>query len=258
MSELETHTVERGTDSRGAAGVELPAHKWTMLIDLDKCTGCNACVVACHVENNVPIRSEREVVRGHGQHWIRIERYWEGEGDAQRATFLPMLCQQCSNAPCEPVCPVYASVHSERENLNLQVYNRCVGTRFCGNNCPYRARQFNWFAPQFDGPITEMLNPDVTVRSAGVMEKCTFCVQRIRRAEEDALVEGRPLRDGDMVPACAQTCPTSAIVFGDRSDPESQVAQRLGGQREFQVLEHLGTAPNVYYLKAGGSDGGAG
>src|SRR4030067_2454330 len=142
MSELETRLLDRGPSAAAAPKTELPSHKWTMLIDLDKCTGRNSCVVACHVGNNVPIRSEREVIRGHGQHWIRIERYWEGEGEAQRATFLPMLCQQCSNAPCEPVCPVYASVHRESDNLNLQVYNRCVGTRFCGNNCPYRPRQF--------------------------------------------------------------------------------------------------------------------
>ena len=234
--------------------MEQPVRKWTMVIDIDKCTGCAACVVACHAENNVPIVTEREVARGRGQHWIRIERYWVGEYPHLEARFLPLLCQHCDNAPCEPVCPVYASVHSEREGLNLQVYNRCVGTRYCANNCPYKVRFFNWYDPVFPEPQEQQLNPDVTVRSAGVMEKCTFCVQRIRRAEERALALGQPLRDGDVVPACVQTCPTSALVFGDLYDPESQVAHLLEPNlRKFRLLEHLGTSPSVYYLKGGAS-----
>jgi Fe-S-cluster-containing dehydrogenase component len=234
--------------------MEQPERKWTMVIDIDKCTGCAACVIACHAENNVPIVSEREVVRDRGQHWIRIERYWVGEYPDIKARFLPILCQHCDNAPCEPVCPAFATVHSERENLNLQIYNRCIGTRYCGNNCPYKVRFFNYFDPVFAEPLDQQLNPDVTVRSAGVMEKCSFCVQRIRRAEEKALVEGRSLQDGEVVPACVQTCPTGALVFGDLYDPESQVALLAGhNARKYRLLEHLGTEPSVYYLKGGTS-----
>ena len=234
--------------------MEHPERKWTLVIDQDKCTGCAACVVACHAENNVPIVTEEEVARGRGQHWIRIERYWEGEYPNIKARFLPMLCQHCGAAPCEPVCPAYAAVHSPRENLNVQVYNRCIGTRYCANNCPYEARFFNWFDPAFEEPQQQQLNPDVTVRSAGVMEKCTFCVQRIRRVEQEALARGRPLHDGEVVPACVQTCPTSALVFGDLYDHESQVARLLDqNSRKYQVMEHLGTHPSVYYLKGGDS-----
>lgn len=225
-----------------------------MVVDLDKCTGCNACVVACHAENNVPIVTENEVVRGRAMHWIRIERYWEGEYPEIKARFIPLLCQQCFRAPCEPVCPVYASVHSERENLNLQVYNRCVGTRYCQNNDPYKVRFFNFFTPVFDEPLNQQLNPDVTARSAGVMEKCTFCVQRIRRAEEQALLEDRPLGDGEVSPACVQTCPTGALLFGDLNDTHSRVSEVLSiNQRKFRLLEHLGTEPSVFYLGRGES-----
>ena len=228
--------------------------KWTMVVDLDRCSGCNACVVACHAENNVPIVTAREVTHGRAMHWIHVERYWEGEYPNLRARFIPLLCQQCGRAPCEPVCPVYATLHSERENLNLQIYNRCVGTRYCQNNDPYKVRFFNFFDPVFDAPLDQQLNPDVTVRSAGIMEKCTFCVQRIRRAEETALVENRPLQDGEVVPACVQTCPTSALTFGDLNDANSQVAKLLENNlRKFRLLEHLGTEPSVYYLKGGDS-----
>ena len=186
--------------------MDIPTHKWTMVIDLDKCTGCSSCVVGCHAENNVPMVSEQEVVRGRGQHWMRIERYWEGTYPNIQARFLPVLCQQCDRAPCEPVCPVYATLHSDRENVNLQVYNRCVGTRYCQNNDPYKARFFNFFAPVFDEPLNQQLNPDVTVRSVGIMEKCTFCIQRIRRAEEQA--ELRPFgiarADGATAPIDSQ------------------------------------------------------
>ena len=226
-------------------------HKWTMIVDLDKCTGCQACVVACHAENNVPIASETEVVRGRGLHWIRIERYWEGEFPNVKAKFLPVFCQQCGNAPCEPVCPTYASYHSEQENLNIQVYNRCVGTRYCGNNCPYKVRYFNYRATEFDASLEQQLNPDVTVRSAGVMEKCTFCIQRIRRAAETANAEGRPIADGEVQPACVQACPSDALIFGDKYDPESRVARMVPHNRQFKLLEHLGTEPAVYYLKGG-------
>jgi Fe-S-cluster-containing dehydrogenase component len=231
---------------------QLPDRRWTMVVDLDKCTGCGACVVACHAENNVPTVTPAETVRGRAMHWIRVERYWGGAYPAVQAHFLPVMCQQCTNAPCEPVCPVYATLHSPRENLNLQVYNRCVGTRYCQNNDPYKVRFFNFFTPQFPGLETQQLNPDVTVRSAGVMEKCTFCVQRIRRAEERALVEGRALADGEVVPACVQTCPPGALVFGDLNDKASHVADLLGSTgRHFRLLEDLGTDPHVYYLKPG-------
>jgi len=229
-------------------------HKWTMIVDLDKCTGCQACVVACHAENNVPIASETEVVRGRGLHWIRIERYWEGEFPDIKAKFLPVFCQQCGEAPCEPVCPTYASYHSREENLNVQVYNRCVGTRYCGNNCPYKVRYFNYYAPEFDEPLNQQLNPDVTVRGAGVMEKCTFCIQRIRRVAETANAEGRPIEDGEVQPACVQACPADVFTFGDAYDPDSRVAQMIPQERQFKLLEHLGTEPAVYYLKGGETD----
>jgi Fe-S-cluster-containing dehydrogenase component len=234
--------------------VQLPTRKWTMVVDLDKCTGCSACVVACHAENNVPTVTQEETVRSRAMHWIHIERYWEGTYPNVRARFLPLMCQQCGKAPCEPVCPVYATLHDERENLNIQVYNRCVGTRYCQNNDPYKVRFFNFFDPMFDEPLDQQLNPDVTVRSAGVMEKCTFCVQRIRRAEERALMENRPLADQEALPACVQTCPTGALVFGDINDPRSTVAMLLAdNRRKFRLLEHLGTEPAVYYLKGGDS-----
>lgn len=226
-------------------------HDWTMVIDLDRCTGCQACVVACHAENNVPSVGEEEVTRGRAMHWIRIERYWEGEYPNVRARFLPVMCQQCERAPCEPVCPVFATYHNEQEHLNIQVYNRCIGTRYCANNCPYIARVFNWFNPYFPEPLNEQLNPDVTARSRGIMEKCTFCVQRIRRVEENAASEGRPIRDGEVQPACVQTCPTQALVFGDLNDPESRVAELARNRRGFRLLEELGTEPAVVYLKGG-------
>ena len=231
----------------------LPVHKWTMMIDMDKCTGCGACIVACHAENNVPIHTEQQVIKGRAMHWMRIERYWFGIYPDIKAYFLPLHCQQCGRAPCESVCPVYATNHSNNENLNLQIYNRCVGTRYCQNNDPYKVRFFNFFDPPFEPVQTNQLNPDVTVRSAGVMEKCTFCVQRIRRAEEDALAKGTQLKDGDVTPACVQTCPPSALVFGDISDPNSQIAKLLKReeQRSFRLLDNLGTEPSVYFLKGG-------
>jgi Fe-S-cluster-containing dehydrogenase component len=226
-------------------------HQWTMVIDIDKCTGCSACVVACHAENNVPIQPETEVARGRAMHWIHLERYWEGSFPKVKAYFFPLLCQQCKRAPCEPVCPVYATNHSNFENLNLQVYNRCVGTRYCQNNDPYKVRFFNFFDPPIEESLTNQLNPDVTVRSAGVMEKCTFCVQRIRRAEEDALARGLALKEEDVIPACVQTCPPSALIFGDLNDPESSVSRLIEEekQRSFRLLENLGTEPSIVYLK---------
>jgi Fe-S-cluster-containing dehydrogenase component len=227
---------------------EQRAYRWGMVIDLDRCTGCEACVVACHAENNIRISGEDEAARGRAINWIRIERYWEGEYPNVTAKFMPVLCQHCGNAPCEPVCPVYASYHTP-DGLNAQVYNRCIGVRYCGNNCPYIARQFNWFDPHWDAPLDEQLNPDVSVRQNGIMEKCTFCVQRIRKAKEQAESEGRRVRDGEVMPACVQSCPTSALVFGDRNDPTSQVATLARNDRGFHLLDSLGTDPAITYLK---------
>ena len=226
---------------------ELP-YKWEMVVDLDRCSGCEACVVACHAENNIRISGEEEAAEGRAINWIRIERYWEGDYPDVKAKFLPVMCQHCDDAPCEPVCPVYASYHTP-EGLNAQVYNRCIGVRYCGNNCPYVARQFNWFAPSWDEPLTEQLNPDVSVRSGGVMEKCTFCVQRIRSGKEAAHKEGRRVRDGEITPACVQSCPTSALTFGDRNDPDSRVSHLKKSRRGFHLMESLGTHPAVTYLR---------
>jgi len=230
--------------------------KWGLVIDLDRCTGCNACVAACALENNVPFVGEDEVAYGRAMYWIRTQRYWEGDYPEVTPTFQPVMCQQCGNAPCEPVCPVYASVHSEEEQINLAVYNRCVGTRYCANNCPYFARVFNWFDYELPEPMRSYLNPDVTVRRRGVMEKCTFCVQRIVRGRQKARAEGRELRDGEIQPACVQACPTEALVFGDLSDPESRASRLARSERRYQLLEDLGTLPRVTYLKGEGNHGG--
>jgi len=229
--------------------------RWAMAIDLDKCTGCSACVTACQSENNVPWVGEEQVVMGRDMHWIRMERYYEtvdaSHPGAVDIRFLPMICQHCGNAPCEPVCPVYAAYHTP-EGLNAQVYNRCVGTRYCANNCPYKVRVFNWFGfSDVPEPMNWGYNPDVTVRSNGVMEKCSFCVHRIREAQNRARIEGRrPLRDGEVIPACQQSCPAEAIVFGNIRDPHSRVAQVSQGQRSYRVLDALiNTQPAVTYLK---------
>jgi len=230
--------------------------KWGIVIDLDRCTGCQACVTACAMENNIPTAGEDEVGYGRGLHWIRIQRYWHGEYPEITPDFTPVMCQQCGHAPCEAVCPVFASLHSEAEQINLQVYNRCIGTRYCANNCPYFSRVFNWFDYQIPSPMNSYLNPDVTVRSRGVMEKCTFCIQRINRAENQAATEGRSLRDGEVIPACAQACPSDAIIFGDLSDPHSMVSQFARQKRGYQWLAELGTESKVVYLKRGGEYGG--
>ena len=224
--------------------------RWAMVIDLDRCTGCQACVVACNAENNIPVVTEKEAAYGRWLNWIHIGRYWEGEYPNVKAKFRPVLCQHCTEAPCEPVCPVYATYHTE-EGLNAQIYNRCIGTRFCGSACPYKVRTFNWFDPVFPEPLPEQLNPDVTVRTRGIMEKCTFCVQRIRRVEEQARAEQRPVADGEVQPACAQTCPPEAIIFGDLNDPASRVSQLARSGRAFRLLEELGTDPAVIYLTGG-------
>ncbi len=224
--------------------------RWGLIIDQDRCTGCQACVVACHAENNVPAVGEEEAAYHRALHWIRIERYWDGEYPNVKARFRPVLCQQCTEAPCEAVCPVYATYHSD-EGLNGQIYNRCIGTRFCGSACPYKVRVYNWFDPEFPEPLDQQLNPDVTVRSRGIMEKCTFCVQRIRRVQEDAQAEGREVADGEIMPACAQSCPTNAFTFGDLNDPSSQASQLATSRRAYRLLDDLGTGPAVIYLQGG-------
>ncbi|MGH7530215.1 MAG: molybdopterin-dependent oxidoreductase [Gemmatimonadales bacterium] len=231
--------------------------RWGMAIDLSKCTGCSACVTACYAENNIATAGEELVSRGREMSWLRIERYWltEDDGTPQGAVSSPMLCQHCGNAPCEPVCPVYAAYHTP-DGLNGQVYNRCVGTRYCANNCPYKVRYFNWFNFAEAGgawdawpePLPMLLNPDVTVREKGVMEKCTFCVQRIRGAQNQARLADRTVRDGEIVPACAQTCPSEAIAFGDLNDRNSQVFRLAGDPRGYHVLAGLNTKPAITYL----------
>jgi molybdopterin-containing oxidoreductase family iron-sulfur binding subunit len=219
-----------------------------MAVDLDRCTGCSACVIACQAENNVPTVGEEAAGKGRIMHWIRIERYYEGEFPNVRVRFQPVLCQQCDNAPCEPVCPTYASYHTS-EGLNGQVYNRCIGTRYCANACPYTVRTFNFFNPVWHKPLHLQLNPDVSIRQVGVMEKCTFCVQRIKASEIQAEAEGRELREGEPTPACVQSCAPTALVFGDLNDPESEVSRLARSRRGTKLLNELGTQPKITYLQ---------
>ncbi len=226
---------------------DYPGAAWAMAIDLNSCIGCQACVVACQAENNVPIVGKDQVLDRRIMHWLRIDRYYSGSADAPDVAFEPMPCMHCENAPCEVVCPVHATVH-DHEGLNLMVYNRCVGTRFCSNNCPYKVRRFNFFgySDRTDRP-PESWNPEVSVRGRGVMEKCTYCIQRIRAAEIDADRDNRKLRDGDVVTACQQSCPTQAIVFGDRNDRASAVAKRKASPLDYTLLDELNTRPRTSY-----------
>jgi molybdopterin-containing oxidoreductase family iron-sulfur binding subunit len=256
--------------------------RWAMTIDLARCTGCSACVTACYAENNIPTvgapwqgrslrpfhsgdgsgwdtRPGANILKGREMQWMRIERYYEGGEDGSSdfdVRFVPMLCQHCGNAPCEPVCPVYATYHSP-DGLNVQVYNRCVGTRYCSNGCPYKVRYFNWHGYgepgrrqyAFPEPLNWQLNPDVTVRGKGVMEKCTFCVQRIREAEHRAKLENRELAADEFTTACAQACPSRAITFGDAADENWSVARLAEDRRAYHVFQELNTYTAVVYLK---------
>jgi molybdopterin-containing oxidoreductase family iron-sulfur binding subunit len=256
--------VSRTTDpaSYPPAGTEYGEYiegetRWGMVVDLDRCIGCSACTIACYAENNVPVVGPKEMKRGRDLSWLRIERYFgagKEEDEAYRDTgtddtrFLPMLCQHCGSAPCEPVCPVYAAYHTP-DGLNGQVYNRCVGTRYCANNCPWKVRVFNWFTYEFAEPLHLQLNPDVTVREKGVMEKCSFCVQRIHEKERQANQENRRVRDGEVVPACVQACPTEVFAFGNYQDPESAVSRIARTNRSYRSLGELNTKPAIVYLK---------
>jgi molybdopterin-containing oxidoreductase family iron-sulfur binding subunit len=283
----EEHKVKPGELSLWK-GHDYKNHHWGMAIDLNTCTGCAACVVACNVENNVALVGREEVINRREMHWLRIDRYyssdapvddWKGLEDASdnpEVVFQPMLCQHCNNAPCETVCPVAATTHST-EGLNQMTYNRCIGTRYCANNCPYKVRRFNWFKyhdnKQFQtsnvaqtSDIGKMvLNPDVTVRSRGVMEKCSFCVQRIQNGKLQAKKERRALEDGEVVTACQTACSTGAITFGDMNNPNSKISKLLklrpanpdkpysidkiaGNPRAYTVLEEIGVKPNIFYL----------
>jgi Fe-S-cluster-containing dehydrogenase component len=231
-------------------------HHWALMVDLNACSGCSTCVIACQSENNVPVVGKDEVRRRRIMHWMRIDRYYNGEPENPEVVFQPVMCQHCDHAPCENVCPVAATTHSA-EGINQMAYNRCVGTKYCINNCPYKVRRFNWFRyaqnQKFDYNMNSelgrmVLNPDVTVRERGVVEKCSFCIQRIQEAKLKAKNERRPLRDGEVVPACVQSCPSKALVFGDLNDKNSRVAKMIKDPRNYHLLEELHTLPSVGYL----------
>jgi molybdopterin-containing oxidoreductase family iron-sulfur binding subunit len=227
-------------------------YAWGMTIDTTSCVGCNACVIACQSENNIPVVGKEQVMRSREMHWLRIDAYFKGDQNhPDGAEFMPVPCMHCENAPCEPVCPVHATVH-DAEGLNVMVYNRCVGTRYCSNNCPYKVRHFNFLLYQdFNTPTYQLMrNPEVSVRSRGVMEKCTYCVQRIQLGKIESEKEGRGIQDGEVVTACQAVCPTQAIVFGNTNDPNSRVAQLKRDKRNYGLLEDLNTRPRTTYLSS--------
>ncbi|MFZ0614608.1 MAG: 4Fe-4S dicluster domain-containing protein [Desulfobacterales bacterium] len=227
--------------------IHYEAYRWSMVVDLDRCIGCGACAAACYAENNIGIVFEERIAAGREMAWLTVVRYEEQERPGQ-IMFLPLMCQHCDNAPCESVCPVYAP-HHNKEGMNNQIYNRCIGTRFCSQNCPYKVRRFNWFTWEWPAPLEQQLNPNVTVRTKGVMEKCSFCVQRIKEAHGWAKNENRPIRDGEVMPACVQTCPTGALTFGNLMDPDSRVRRLADDPRAYQIMGYLNTKPAVIYLK---------